>query len=106
MQRKKKISNLTNKVAQLSEKEYHFVFEKIYSTGNNGYHNFLVFDPMLSFLILDSNKKVTKWILTGISSEKIKPFETNIYWQSNLKIKQLCFNVKKLFFIIQKLILN
>ena len=29
---------------------------------------------MYSCLILDSNKKVTNWILTRISSEKIKPF--------------------------------
>ena len=54
------------------------MFEKIYSTGNNGYHNFLVFDPMLSSLILDSNKKVTNWILTGILSYKTKPFYTNV----------------------------
>ena len=33
---------------------------------------------MLSSLILDSNKKVTSWISTGISSEKIKPFDTNL----------------------------
>ena len=33
---------------------------------------------MLSFLILDSNKKVTNWILTGISSKNIKPFDINL----------------------------
>ena len=33
---------------------------------------------MLSSLILDSNKKVTNWILTGISSEKIKPSDTKL----------------------------
>ena len=33
---------------------------------------------MVSSLILDSNKKVTNWISTGISSEKIKPFDTNL----------------------------
>ena len=33
---------------------------------------------MLSSKILDSNKKVTNWILTGISSEKVKPFDTNL----------------------------
>ena len=36
------------------------------------------FAPMLSSLILDSNKKVTNWILTRISSKKIKPFDTNL----------------------------
>ena len=33
---------------------------------------------MLSSLILDSNKKVINWILTGTSSEKIKPFDTSL----------------------------
>ena len=42
--------------------------------GNDGYQKFLAFAPMRSFVILDRNKKVTKWILTGISSVKIKPF--------------------------------
>ena len=35
-------------------------------TGNGGHQNFLAFTPMLSSLILDSNKKVTNWIPTGI----------------------------------------
>ena len=33
---------------------------------------------MLSSLILDNNKKVITWILTRISPEKIKPFDTNL----------------------------
>ena len=33
---------------------------------------------MLSFLILHNNKNVTNWILIGISSENIKPFDINI----------------------------
>ena len=33
---------------------------------------------MPSSLISDSNKKVANWISTGISSEKIKPFYTNL----------------------------
>ena len=33
---------------------------------------------MLSFLILDNNKNVTNWIATGLSFEKIKPFDTNL----------------------------
>ena len=47
-------------------------------TGNNGYQKFLVFAPMLGSLILDSNRKVSNWILTGISSEKFKPFDTGL----------------------------
>ena len=50
----------------------------MYFTGEDGYQNFLVFASMLSSLILDSNKKVTKWISTGILFEKIKPFDTNL----------------------------
>ena len=46
--------------------------------GDHGNQNFLVFATMLSSLILDSNKKVTKWILTGISSHKITSFGTNL----------------------------
>ena len=33
---------------------------------------------MLSLLVFDSNKKVTNRILTGISSEKMKPLDTNL----------------------------
>ena len=51
---------------------------RIYFTANDGYQNFLVFPLMLISSVLDSNKKVTNWILTEISSEKIKPFDTNI----------------------------
>ena len=32
---------------------------------------------MLNLLILDNNKKVINWISTGVSPEKIKPFDTN-----------------------------
>ena len=49
----------------------------MFFTGNDGYENFLVFAPMLSSLIRDRSKKVTNQRLTGISSEKIKPFDTN-----------------------------
>ena len=51
---------------------------KMYFTGNYGYQKFLLFAPMLSSLILDSNKKVTYWISTEISSIKTKPFDTNL----------------------------
>ena len=47
-------------------------------TGNDSYQNFLVFAPILSSLILDSNKKATNCILTELSSERIKPFDTNL----------------------------
>ena len=73
---KKKPSDLTNKVVQISEEGYDFLLGRMYFTGNEGYQNFLVFVPMVSSLILDSNKKVTDWTLTGISSEGTKPFDT------------------------------
>ena len=50
----------------------------MYFTGDDGYQNFLVFAPMHSSLIFDSNKKVTNLISTEISSEKNKLFGTNI----------------------------
>ena len=74
----KKITNLTNKVAQISEKGYEFLVGRMYFTGHDGQLNFVVFPPMLNSLILDSNKKVTNWISTGILTEKIKPFDTNL----------------------------
>ena len=75
----KKITDLTNKVAQISEIGYVFLFGRVSFIGNDGYQNFVVFSPMLSsLLILDTNKKVTNWILTGISSGKAKPFDTNL----------------------------
>ena len=43
----------------------------MYFAGNDGHQNFLVFAPMLSSLIVDSNKKVTNYVSTGISSEKL-----------------------------------
>ena len=33
---------------------------------------------MLSSLILDKNRKITNWILTGISSGKTKPFDSGL----------------------------
>ena len=50
----------------------------MYFTGDDGCQNFLVFATMLSSLMLDSNKKVATWISTRISSEKNKPFDTNL----------------------------
>ena len=49
-----------------------------YFTGDNGYQNFLVFSLILILLIFDSNKKVTYWASTGVSSEKLKPCDTNL----------------------------
>ena len=50
----------------------------MYFTGNDDYQNFLVFAPVLSSIILDSNKKFTNWILIRISSEKNEPFDINL----------------------------
>ena len=50
----------------------------MYFTDSDGYQNFLVFAPIFSSLISDSNKKITNWIPTGVSSEKNKPFDTNL----------------------------
>ena len=54
-------------------KEYNFLLGRIYFTGgNDGYQLFLAFSPM------DNSKKVTNWILTRVSSKKIKPLYTNL----------------------------
>ena len=75
---KNKITDLINKVAKIKEKGHEFLLDIMYFTDNNGYQNFIVFAPIFSSLILDSNKKVTNWISTRILSEKIKPFYTNL----------------------------
>ena len=62
-------------------KGHAFVLVRISFTANDGYQNFLVFPPMLSFLILDSNKKVTNWLSTVTWSENTKPFPTNLQGQ-------------------------
>ena len=75
MVQKKKLSK---KVEQISGKGYDLLLGRMYFTGDDGYQNFLVFAPILSLLVLDSNEKVTNWMSTGISSEKIKSFDTNL----------------------------
>ena len=63
----KKLTDLAKRVAQISAKGYDFLLGRMYFTSDDGYS-----------LILDSNKKVTNWILTGISSEKNKSFDTGL----------------------------
>ena len=75
MVQKKKLSK---KVEQISGKGYDLLLGRMYFTGDDGYQHFLVFAPILSLLVLDSNEKVTNWMSTGISSEKIKSFDTNL----------------------------
>ena len=50
----------------------------MYITGDDGYQNFSVFAPIRNSLILDSNKEVFYWISTGILSENVKPFDSNL----------------------------
>ena len=72
------MTDLTKKVAQISEKGYDFLLGRMCFTDDDGYQNFLVFAVMLTSLILDSNRKVTRWMSNGISSEKIKPFDAGL----------------------------
>ena len=51
---------------------------RIYVTGNDGNKNLLVFSVIFSSPILDSKKKITNWISTGILTEKIEPFDINL----------------------------
>ena len=109
LENEKKLTNLTNKVAYISEKGYDCLFGGIYFPDNQSYHSFLVFPPMLNLLIFDSNKKGNNWVSTRISSENIKPFDTNFEpTMSNLangrvilKFNNSVLVQKKLFFIVQ-----
>ena len=70
----------------------------MYFTGNDGYQNVLVFAPLLSTPVLDSNRKITDQILTGISSKKIKPFDTGLELaMSNLANVRVNLNLTTLF---------
>ena len=73
-----KITDLTNKVAHISEKGFDFLSDRMFFTGHNGCKYFLVFTQMVSSLILDTNKKLTNCKSTGISPEKIKALDTNL----------------------------
>ena len=75
-------------------------------TEDNGYQNFLVFAQMLISLILDSNKTVANWILNGILSEKIKPFDTNFEpTMSNLPNGKIILKFNN-FVLVQKALLH
>ena len=50
----------------------------MYITGDDGYQNFSVLAPIRNSLTFDSNKEVIYWISTGILSENIKPFDSNL----------------------------
>ena len=114
MQRLKKKIDITNNIAPITEKEYNFLVGRMYFTDNDGYQIFLVSCSMLNSLILDSNKKVTNWISTGISSEKIKPLDTNFEpTMSNLANGKVVLNLttlfqckKKISLLYSKFILN
>ena len=59
-----KITDLTNKVVQILEKQYD---ERMYFTVDDGYQNFLVFTPIVSSLMLMKNQ--FKKLLTGYRLE-------------------------------------
>ena len=102
----KKLTNLTKKLHKYQKKNMIFLLGRMYFTSNDDYQNFLAFATMLSSLILDSNRKVTDWILTGISSEKIKPFDNGLEpTMSNLANGRvnLQFNNS---FLVQKMFLH
>ena len=50
----------------------------MYITGDDGYQNFSVLAPIRNSLTFDSNKEVIYWISTGILSENVKPFDSNL----------------------------
>ena len=104
----KKLTDLTKKLHKFKKMRYDFLLGRKYFTGDDGYQRFLDFVSTLSSLILNSKKKVTKWISTGISFQKIKPFDAgpeptmsnlaNV--RVNLKLDNSVFIAKKKFFIV------
>lgn len=58
-------------MAKISEKGHEFLLGRMYYIGDVVYQNVLAFSPILSTLILDSNKIVTNWISTGRLPEEI-----------------------------------
>ena len=83
----------------MSERGYDFFVSITYFTGNGSYQNFLFFATMLSSIILDINKKISNWIFTGISFEKIKSFDTNLEaTKSYLAKGTQCLNSTTLFY--------
>ena len=58
---------------------------------------------MLSSIILDSNKSVTNWMSTRISSGKIKPYDTNLEpTMSNLANRRVTLKFNN-FILVQKI---
>ena len=57
---------------------------------------------MLSLLVLDRTKRITCWILAGISSEEIKPFDIGLDLTMRKVIPKFnnSFLVQNRFFII------
>ena len=58
-------------------KGYSFSLDGTYFTSEDAYQHFLVFALILNLIILENNKKLTNWISTGVSPEKIKLFDAN-----------------------------
>ena len=61
----------------------------VYFTGDDDYHNFLVFVLMLGSQVLDNNAKVTNWISPRVSPEEIRPFDTKL--KNNFSAKPCLF---------------
>ena len=67
----KKITNITNRVAQISEKEYDFLLGRMYFKDNDGHSNFLVFVSVLSSIILDSRISQPEYHLKKLNQFKL-----------------------------------
>ena len=53
-----KLTDLSKKVSQISEKGYDFLLGRMYFAGDDDYYNFLVFTSMFNSLTLDNDNKV------------------------------------------------
>ena len=98
------INDLPEKLKVLSTKGYNFLSSKTHFTGDDDYQNFSVFVRMSNSLILDNSKKVTNWISTRVSPEKIKPLILTLHWLRLIYSISLKFNksvlLQKKFFLL------
>ena len=80
MKRLKKTSiDLAANVKLISTEGYHFLLGRMHFIGDDGFQSWLSdIAVMLNSGTFDNSKKVTNWISTGVSSEKLKPFDTNL----------------------------
>ena len=78
VEHEKKISDLKIKLPKYQRKDMIFYQVECILQVKMVIKFFFIFTPILSSLVLGSNKKVTKWESTGISPAKMRTFDINL----------------------------